>query len=50
MTVSLGVLLDLNIVFQGLVISVLLYLVRLVFSLCCAKNPCLPCFTSRHVG
>ena len=42
MTVSLGVLLDLNVVFQGLVISVLLYLVRLVFLLLLRQKPMSP--------
>ena len=41
MTVSL-VLLDLNVVFQGLVISVLLYLVRLVFLFVLRQKPMSP--------
>ncbi len=42
MTVSLGVLLDLNVVFQGMVISVLLYVVRLFFLLLLRQKPLSP--------
>jgi hypothetical protein len=42
MTVSLGVLLDLTVVFQGLVISVILYLVRLVFLFVLRQKPMSP--------
>ena len=50
MTVSLGVLVNVEVLLQGLVISVLLYLVRLLLLVAMKQEPLTPCSTLPHEG